>query len=136
MTCPQSFTDAAHRQYFHAAAIEPTTQGKHMKTLMTILLAVSLGISGTLYAADKDAKTTATAPAKPAATEAKAQKTLIDVNSAKADELMKLDGIGEARAAAIIKGRPYKGKDELAAKKIIPQAVYDKIKDGIIAKQK
>ncbi len=106
-----------------------------MKTLMTILLAVSLGISGTLSAADKDAKTT-TAPTKPAATEAKAQKTLIDLNSAKADELMKLDGIGEARAAAIIKGRPYKGKDELVAKKIIPQAVYDKVKDNIIARQK
>jgi len=57
-------------------------------------------------------------------------------NSAKADELMKLNGIGEARAAAIIKGRPYKSKDELAAKKIIPQAVYDKVKDSIIAKQK
>ena len=101
-----------------------------MNTLMTILLAASLGLSGSLYAADKDAK----APAKPAAAEAKAP--LIDINSAKADELMKLDGIGEARAAAIIKGRPYKGKDELAAKKIIPQAVYDKVKDSIIARQK
>jgi len=101
-----------------------------MKTLMTMLLALSLGISGGLYAADKDTKATA----KPAAAEAKAP--LIDINSAKADELMKLNGIGEARAAAIIKGRPYKSKDELAAKKIIPQAVYDKVKDSIIAKQK
>ena len=49
---------------------------------------------------------------------------------------MKLDGIGEARAKAIIKGRPYKGKDDLVAKNIIPQAVYDKISDQIIAKQK
>jgi competence protein ComEA len=49
---------------------------------------------------------------------------------------MKLDGIGEARAKAIIKGRPYKGKDDLVAKKIIPQGVYDKIKDRIVAKQK
>jgi DNA uptake protein ComE-like DNA-binding protein len=47
-----------------------------------------------------------------------------------------LDGIGEARAKAIIKGRPYKAKDELVEKNIIPQGVYDKIKDGIIAKQK
>ncbi len=81
-----------------------------MKTLMTMLLALSLGISGSLYAADKDTKSTNTATAKPAAAETKAP--LIDINSAKADELMKLDGIGEARAAAIIKGRPYKGKDE------------------------
>ena len=101
-----------------------------MKTLITILLAASLVLSSSLFAADKDAK----APAKPAATEAKAQ--LIDSNSAKADELMKLDGIGEARAAGIIKGRPYKGKDELVAKKVIPQAVYDKVKENIIARQK
>ena len=47
-----------------------------------------------------------------------------------------LDGIGEARSAAIIKGRPYSGKDDLVNKKIIPQDVYDKIKDKIIAKQK
>ena len=59
----------------------------------------------------------------------------IDVNRASADELMKLKGIGEARAKAIIKGRPYKRKDELVQKKIISQSVYDAIKDQIIAKQ-
>ena len=44
----------------------------------------------------------------------------IDVNRASADELMKLKGIAEARANAIIKGRPYKRKDELVQRKIIP----------------
>ena len=49
---------------------------------------------------------------------------------------MTLKGIGEARSKAIIKGRPYARKDELVQKNIIPQSVYDKIKDQIIAKQK
>jgi DNA uptake protein ComE-like DNA-binding protein len=61
---------------------------------------------------------------------------LIDLNSATPAELDALPGIGTARAAAIVKGRPYHGKDELVSKKIIPQGVYDGIKDKVIAKQK
>ena len=61
---------------------------------------------------------------------------LIDINSASKADLDGLKGIGSARADAIIKGRPYKGKDELVQKGIIPQSVYDGIKDKIIAKQK
>jgi len=64
-----------------------------------------------------------------------AKSELIDINRAKAEELMTLKGIGEARAAAIIKGRPYARKDDLVRKKIMPQSIYDDIKDKIIAKQ-
>ena len=70
-------------------------------------------------------------PAAPAYAQA-----LLDINSATKGELDALPGIGAARSEAIIKGRPYKGKDDLVNKKIIPQNVYDGIKDKIIAKQK
>ena len=76
------------------------------------------------------------APAPKAETKAAPKADLLDINSASADELKALKGIGDAYSAAIIKGRPYKGKDELVSKKIIPQNVYNEIKDKIIAKQK
>jgi competence protein ComEA len=102
-----------------------------MKTIVALLCAMLLAVCAPALAAEKDAK----AAAKPAAAQVKTDDK-IDINRAKADQLMKLDGIGEVRAKAIIKGRPYKGKDDLVAKNIIPQAVYDKIADQIIAKQK
>ena len=65
-----------------------------------------------------------------------AEAALLDINSASKDQLDALPGIGAVRADAIIKGRPYNGKDDLVNRKIIPQNVYDGIKDRIVARQK
>ena len=77
----------------------------------------------------------AATPAKPAEAAKPGATEKLDINTATEKQLREFPGIGAARASAIIKGRPYKTKDELANKKIIPQAVYEKIKDNIIAKQ-
>jgi competence protein ComEA len=61
--------------------------------------------------------------------------TLVDINQATSAQLDALPGVGPARADAIIKNRPYKGKDDLVNRRIIPQNVYNGIKDKIIAKQ-
>lgn len=60
---------------------------------------------------------------------------LLDINSASAEDLDKLPGIGKAYSSKIIANRPYKRKDELVNKKVLPASVYAKIKDMIIAKQ-
>ncbi|MEH3145657.1 MAG: helix-hairpin-helix domain-containing protein [Methylobacterium frigidaeris] len=79
----------------------------------------------------------AQAPARATGTRDAAPKPApIDINSASKDQLDALPGIGPARADAIIKGRPYRGKDELLSKKILPSGVYDGIRDKVIAHQK
>ncbi len=56
---------------------------------------------------------------------------LTNINTASAADLDKLPQIGKARAAAIIKGRPYTAPDDLVNKKVLSKGVFDKIKDKI-----
>ena len=109
-----------------------------MKKFITLAAALLIGASGAAFAQKQEAPKPAAAPAaaKPAAAPAaEAKKEPMDINTASEKELASLPKIGEARAKAIVKGRPYSGKDDLINKKIIPQDAYDAIKDVIIAKQ-
>lgn len=77
-----------------------------------------------------------TATAKPSSGTAVASSAApLDINTATADQLKAINGIGDAYAARIIAGRPYTAKNQLATRGILPAAVYNKIKDQIVAKQ-
>lgn len=99
--------------------------------ILTFLFVFAFALSSAVAAPPTKADVVKKAP--PAAAKAA---ELVDLNSATVDQLKVLPGIGDAYAAKIVKGRPYKGKNELVTKQIVPQATYDKIKDLVIAKQK
>ena len=57
----------------------------------------------------------------------------VDINHASVDELMKVPGMTETWAARIVRFRPYRTKQDLLDEGVVTSAVYDRIKDYVIA---
>ncbi|MDP1753822.1 MAG: helix-hairpin-helix domain-containing protein [Reyranella sp.] len=90
-----------------------------------MLLAVVVVFAGVVGAA---------AQGRPAPSAPPPASSLIDLNSASRDDLMTLNGIGEVRADAIIRARPFKAKTELVERRLIPESLYEKIADKVVAR--
>jgi DNA uptake protein ComE-like DNA-binding protein len=63
------------------------------------------------------------------------QNVLLDINTATRAQLRRLPGITDAYATRIITHRPYKVKHELETRKILPAAVYARIRDRVTARE-
>jgi competence protein ComEA len=103
-----------------------------MLRLVALLIAVAFAVTSVSPALAQP-KEPAAKPSTPAPA---AKKEPLDINTASEDQLRMLPGIGDAYAKKIVDGRPYKRKDELVQKKVVPQGTYDKIKDQVVARQK
>lgn len=114
-----------------------------MKQLLTKVFStlIAVVITASFAVAAEPAKSAPKAPAKVEAAKpadakaAPAKQEPVDINSATDAELKAIPGIGDAYIAKIVANRPYANKSQLVSRKVLPEAVYEKVKDRIIAKQ-
>ncbi len=59
----------------------------------------------------------------------------LDINTAQIPRLKSLTGIGEHYARKIVAGRPYHHREELLTREILPEYIYGRIMDRLVAGQ-
>jgi DNA uptake protein ComE-like DNA-binding protein len=97
------------------------------------ILAIAIFASTPAFA--EPAPATAAKPANPAVAAAAAKQAApLDINAASVEQLASVKGLNQTLAQAIVKGRPYKGTDELVKNRILTDALFAEVKDGLTVK--
>lgn len=105
---------------------------------LVVLLSSSLSFAATDKAVAQQAAaskaTNTVASTKSAKVAAVPKVKLVDINSAKKEELKTLPGVGDTQAEKIIAGRPYGSKAHLVTRNIVERETYDAINKLVVAK--
>ncbi len=59
----------------------------------------------------------------------------LDINTAEVSRLKSLTGIGDHYAKKIVAGRPYRHRDELLTREILPEFIFGRIMDRLVVSQ-
>ncbi len=59
----------------------------------------------------------------------------LDINTALSSRLKSLTGIGEHYAQRIIAGRPYRNREELLTRQILPNYIYGRIMERLCVRE-
>jgi competence protein ComEA len=107
-----------------------------MKSTLMPLVALAVGV---VLASPALAGTQAAAPAtlskaQPATHAVMPAADLVDLNTATETQLAALPGVGDVYAKKIVEGRPYKSRDELVRRKIVPESAYKKFHGKVVAR--
>ncbi len=60
------------------------------------------------------------------------EKAKVDLNTASVQELMQVPGMTRTWAARVVRFRPYRAKNNLLDRGVLPPAVYDRVKEFIV----
>lgn len=60
------------------------------------------------------------------------EKARVDINTANLQELMQVPGMTRTWAGRVMRFRPYRAKNNLLDRGVLPQEVYDRVKDSIV----
>jgi DNA uptake protein ComE-like DNA-binding protein len=131
------FRKKAVQRFRSVAHVAPGTENDVWEFTMRLTRLILTILAALALSAAPQGATKAPTKADPKAQSGSAKKApaLLDINTATAEQLAELPGIGKAYSEKIIKNRPYRAKNELVDKNIIPDSVYQKVRDRIIAKQ-
>ena len=110
------FTIALQRRRAQNGAV---LKGLHIPVLAVLLATLCLPM--------------AAGPRNPGRAAGNAAAKLVDINTASCDELLRIPGMTRVWAARIVRYRPYRSKLELEDHGIVSEAVYERIKNYVIA---